>query len=310
MVVSSSLVRSPFGWPCHWRILDRRRHNRGPRLFPESSGTRGTTIVFAGISLGTIAGLPAGTFIGGLAGWRFAFGATAVVAVLLIFAQVAFVPPVVMGQSTKWRDLPRILRISRARLGLVLVTLALVGHFFAYTYIAPFLGQIAGMKVSSINSLLLLMGVFSFLGNALGGWAAGQDIRRAMIGTSMVIALSVILLVLIGGGAFPTYVLIGTWGLGFGALPIVMQTWMMRAAPQAQEPSAIIFVATAQMAIATGSVIGGFVVDHLGVTSAMLVGGFIVAATVPIVWVYGRESRLLQREHDGLTRSADERRNR
>lgn len=265
----------------------------GPRLFPDPTGTRGATIVFAGISLGTIAGVPAGTFIGNLAGWRWAFGAAAIASALLVIAQFLSVPPLPVKRSTRWSDLSAVLPVPRVRLGLILALLALVGQFFAYTYIAPFLGQVAGIKAAGIGALLLLMGVAGFFGNMLGGWTAGRDVRQAKVGTALVIATSVLLLALVGSNAYAASALIGIWGLGFGALPIVMQTWMMRAAPEAEEASAVLFVSTAQIAIASGSVIGGMIVDRLGVTSAMAMGGIIVAAAAFVAWMFGHENRAL-----------------
>jgi predicted MFS family arabinose efflux permease len=113
----------------------------GPRLLPEPTGTRGATVVFAGTSLGTIAGLPVGTILGGLIGWRWAFGAAAVVSVLLVLLQAFFVPPLPVRHAVRWHELVAVWRMPQARLGLLMAFALFFGQFFAYTYIAPFLVQ-------------------------------------------------------------------------------------------------------------------------------------------------------------------------
>jgi predicted MFS family arabinose efflux permease len=85
-------------------------------------------------------------------------------------------------------------------------------------------------------------------------------------------------------------ILVGVWGVGLCALPIGLQTWTSRAAPAAPEATAVVFVSLVQLAIASGAVSGGVIVDHLGVVSAMLIGGLLVAATVPVAWVFGQQT--------------------
>jgi predicted MFS family arabinose efflux permease len=262
----------------------------GPRLLPEPTGTRGATLVFAGVALGTIAGLPVGTILGGLIGWRWAFGAAAVVSVLLVLLQAFFVPSLPVQHAVRWHELLAIWRIPQARLGLLMAFALFFGQFFAYTYIAPFLGQVSRLSDTAIGAVLLLMGVTGFFGNLLGGRTASRDVRRDVGGAALLIAVPVLLLVLAGSSPVAATILVGVWGVGLGALPIGLQTWTSRAAPAVPEASAVVFVSMVQLAIASGSVSGGLIVDHLGVVSAMLIGGLLVAMAVPIAWVFGQQT--------------------
>lgn len=260
----------------------------GPRLMPEPTGTRGTTVIFSGISLGTIAGVPAGTLVGDLLGWRAAFGAAGAVSIVALAGLAMFVPPLPAGHRTRWADLPALLAVSQARLGLLLAALTFGGVFFAYPYIAPFLGIVSRMDASGINLMLLVFGAAGFFGNIVGGWMAGRSNRLAMAVTSIALAVPVFLLAAYGESKIFTSVLVCVWGLAYGALSITCQSWVARAAPGEIERGAALFVATIEIAVAFGAWIGGAVVDGLGVTSTMIVSGAVVLLATPIGLFFGR----------------------
>ncbi|MCJ8028368.1 MFS transporter [Shinella yambaruensis] len=263
----------------------------GPRLMPEPTGTRGTTVIFSGISLGTIAGVPAGTLIGDLLGWRAAFGAAGAVTVVALVALAVFVPPLPANHRTRWRDLPALLSVSQARLGLLLAALTFGGVFFAYPYIAPFLAIVSGMGPAGINVMLLVFGGAGFFGNIIGGWMAGRSNRLAMAVTSITLATPVFLLAAYGESKALTSLLVCIWGLAYGALSITCQSWVARAAPGEIERGAALFVATIEIAVAFGAWIGGEVVDTLGVATTMIVSGAVVMLATPLSLVFGRLPR-------------------
>jgi predicted MFS family arabinose efflux permease len=259
----------------------------GPRLMPWAA-VRATSLVFAGVSLGTVAGVPAGSYLGELLGWRAAFFAAAGIAIVVLITQFLLVPPLPTAKATRIRDLPILMTIPKARLGLIATLLLFTGQFAAYTYISPFLIDVSGISVSTVTLLLLVYGLTGFVGNVAGGWVAGKDVRVALIGTSLILGLAILSLPAFGESKIAASVIVGIWGLAFGALPISIQTWMFRAAPDALETGAAIFVSTAQVALAGGALIGGLVVDSLGVSSAMLLGGGFLLANAAMISTFGR----------------------
>ena len=262
----------------------------GARLVPEASAGRATAIIFAGISLGTVAGVPAGALIGELAGWRAAFGAASALALLVLLAQAFLLPPVAPTQVVRLRQLPLLLRLPKARLGLAVTALIFIGQFAAYTYITPFLKQVTGMSATTISALLLTYGVAGFIGNVIGGWGVGKNVRATLIATAVVMGGSVVLMPLLGHDPVAATVLVGVWGLAFGSMPIAVQTWMIKAAPDQMESSGAMFVAVIQLALAGGALVGGVAVDHFGVASAMLLGGVFALSCAVATWAFGRES--------------------
>jgi predicted MFS family arabinose efflux permease len=262
----------------------------GGRLVPEASATRATAIIFAGISLGTVAGVPAGAVIGEAVGWRMAFAAAGAVSVLVFLAQLFLLPKLPTDKATTFAHLPALLRVKKGRLGMLATLLVFIGQFAAYTYVTPFLTQIGGLSAKATSALLLIYGAAGFVGNLIGGWAVARSVRNSLIATGLVMGVSAALLPLLGTSIWGATALIVTWGLAFGMMPISVQTWMFKAAPHAMESGGAVFVATAQVSLASGALVGGVAVDHLGVASAMFVGGaFAIAMAAAMAAWAGRD---------------------
>ena len=255
----------------------------GNRLVPPAHAARATAIIFAGISLGTVAGVPAGALIGEALGWRLAFATAGAVSVLVFLMQLFLMPRLPTSQATTFSQLPALLRVKKGRLGMLATLLVFIGQFAAYTYVTPFLSQIAGLGAGTISALLLVYGAAGFAGNLIGGWAVARSVRNSLIATGLVMGVSALLLPVLGTSLWGATVLIVTWGLAFGMMPISVQTWMFKAAPHAMESGGAVFVATAQVSLASGALVGGMAVDHLGVSSAMVVGGLFAMAMAGVI---------------------------
>ena len=261
----------------------------GNRLVPAASAARATAIIFAGISLGTVAGVPAGALIGELAGWRMAFGVAGAVAVLVLATQLWLLPSLPTAQALTFKQLPELLRVKKARLGMLVTLLVFIGQFAAYTYVTPFLSQVAGLSAKTISVLLLIYGAAGFAGNLIGGWAVARSVKNSLIATGVIMGLSAAAMPLFGATAAGATVLIVIWGLAFGMMPISVQTWMFKAAPDAMESGGAVFVATAQISLASGALVGGVSVDYLGVSSAMVVGGVFALAMAAVIAAWARD---------------------
>jgi predicted MFS family arabinose efflux permease len=261
----------------------------GNRLVPQASATRATAIIFAGISLGTVAGVPAGALIGELAGWRMAFFAAASVTLLVLLMQMLLLPRLPAGQTMRFGQLPALLRLKNVRLGMLATLLIFIGQFAGYTYIAPFLTQIAGMSAKAVSALLLIYGAAGFIGNITGGWAVARSVRSTLIATGVLMGVSTILMSVLGTSTWGATALTLSWGVAFGMMPISVQTWMFKAAPDAAESGSALFVATSQVSLASGALVGGMTVDYLGVASAMTVSGLFAAAMAAAVSSWGQD---------------------
>src|SRR5450830_1408443 len=261
----------------------------GPRLVSVQHAPRAMSIIFAGVSLGTVAGVPAGALIGELAGWRVAFGAASAIAVLVFICQLFLLPKLPPTQAIKLRQLPLIFGIRKASLGLIATAMLFTGHFAAYTYIAPFLTQISHLSSGTISAMLLVYGATGFIGNIIGGWAAGRSERATLALTGTLLAAATLALAGFGSNQLAAMLIVAIWGFGFGAMPIAAQTWMYKAAPHLMEGSSALFVGIVQVSLAFGALIGGISVDRLGLASAMVLGGIFALGCTLTIWRFGKE---------------------
>jgi predicted MFS family arabinose efflux permease len=96
----------------------------------------------------------------------------------------------------------------------------------------------------------------------------------------------VTLLPVVGGSQGWTLALVAGWGLAYGAMPLALQMWMAKAAPDAPEGGMALFVANFQASIALGSFVGGLVVDHLGVVDALSISGVLGVVALIVLYAF------------------------
>jgi predicted MFS family arabinose efflux permease len=255
----------------------------GGRLVPKPAMTRATTIIMAGISIATVLGVPAGTVIAGYAGWRAAFAAIGGIALLVGLVQLFVLPPIPPPPAPGVRQLTHSLRHADVRLGLLTVAVVIAGHFAAYTYVTPFLKERGGTTPAVLSSLLLIYGVAGIVGNFAGGAAAARNLRGTVTGVVGLLAGAILLLPLAREHLAGVTLLLIAWGLAFGAMPISLNLWVFKAAPEALEGGAALMISTFQVFIALGSVLGGRVVDAFGTSAVMWSGGAAVMAGLVFV---------------------------
>lgn len=257
----------------------------GPRLKPGAQAARASALILSGVSIGTVAGVPAGALLGDLVGWRWAFGAAGVISLGVLALLLTLLPPLASTATRNGlREIPALLRAWKIRLGLLTILLMFGGQFSAYTYISPFLMQVSGIATTTLSAVLLGYGVSGFAGNLLGGWLAERSLRGALVATGLVLGMSVLGLVMLGhGNAAWSVALVVAWGLGFGMLPIALQSWMFGAAPQRLEAVQAMFVSTAQAAIGGGALLGGMLADKVGISGAMWLGALSALAITLVV---------------------------
>ncbi|PZE40773.1 MFS transporter [Curtobacterium sp. MCSS17_006] len=261
------------------------------RLVRPELTIRATSLITAGVSVATVVSLPLGALVSSLASWRLGFvigGALGVVALVL---QLAMLPRIPAQQRVRFATLGSLLRVPRARVGLIAAAFVFAAQFAAYTYIAPYLQQLVGVGPDTVTIALLVFGVAGIVGN----FAAGFTLDRSVLGTigasKFVLAAAVVLLPLLAHSVVGVFVLLVVWGLVWGALPLGMQTWMSTASPAGSETGLALFVTTIQLAIAAGSVLGGAAVSSFGLAADFwLAGGVAIVGAVVLVAMGLRKS--------------------
>ncbi|MFJ3876394.1 MFS transporter [Streptomyces sp. NPDC090077] len=250
------------------------------RLVPAASVGRATSVIFAAVPLGSVLGVPAGTFIGDLAGWRTAFTVMGVLTVGVLALLLLVMPPLPPGRTTRPSVLRSMLGGVNTRFALLLTFLAVLAHFGTYTYVTPFLEQVTGTSPHLVTVSLLVYGAAGIAGNFLGGAAVTRHPRATFALAVGLIATVTLLLPLLGHRQVAAVALLAVWGLAYGAVPVSSQTWFTKAAPDAPEAASVLFTASFQLTIALGAVAGGAVVDRTSPSTVMTLGGLVAVLAV------------------------------
>ncbi|MGW8881844.1 MFS transporter, partial [Streptomyces mirabilis] len=240
------------------------------RLVRPASVGRATAVIFSAVPLGSVLGVPAGTFIGGLAGWRTAFVVLGALSVGVLALMLLVVPPLPPTQATRASLLRTVLGRPGTRFALCITFLIVLSHFATYTYVTPFLERVTHAGPALITVFLLVYGAAGIVGNFVGG---ALVTRRPRLAVSLAV---------LGRWEAGAVVLLIVWGVAYGAVPVCSQTWFAKSSPDAPEAASVLFTASFQATFALGALAGGAVLDHLSVSAVMLLGGA-VAALVLVV---------------------------
>lgn len=260
------------------------------RLVPMRLMPRAMSIILTGVSVATVCAAPVGAYVGDVWGWRTAFMIAAVVGALALLMQVATLPKLPPAGVASFRTLLEVMKRSTIRAALLVVVLVASGHFAGFTYVRPFLENVPALDIETISLVLLAYGIGGFFGNFAGGFMAERNLKAAVGLAPLLIALSALLLLVLGASPEVAAMAVAAWGFAFGAVPVGLQTWLVRAAPDQAESAGGLMVATFQVAIALGAVFGGMLVDNAGVASAFAYCGIATLLAALAAFLLGPRS--------------------
>ena len=231
-----------------------------------------------GVVCATVFGIPVGTLIGDALGWRAAFAVLALLALakaLLLYVYLPRTPR--HNQATSLLGQFGILR-SRLLQGHVLLSvLVFSGMFTAYTYLADMLERLAGFDGALAGWCLMGFGAVGLIGNSLGGRAVDRHPLKASAAFCALMMVGMIAVVPAIHTVYGLGLALGIWGMTQAALFLVSHVRLIKAAPQAPAFAASLNIAGANLGIGLGAVIGGRVIDtlglaNLGYAAAILIG--------------------------------------
>jgi predicted MFS family arabinose efflux permease len=252
-----------------------------PRLVPPESAGPATALIFSGIGVASVLGIPAGTYVGELVGWRWAFASIGLLSLALAAALALLLPRLPASAPVRLADVAAALKLQQVRVGLLLVALLVTAHFSAYTYVRPLLEHLAGIGPALIGTLLLAYGAAGVTGNFVAG--SVKSYRRMLGLIAALVASSVLALPLLGTTVPGALVLLVIWGFGYGGVSVTTQAWTLAAAPSAPEPASALLVGVFNAAIALGALTGGRIVDHWGTTAVSWVTGLLALTALAVL---------------------------
>lgn len=279
------------------------------RLVDRERVGRATAIVFAGNSLALVAGIPIVSAIGALVGWRAAVAGMGVVAAATVLAMWLVLPAVGSGEAhidrreilTLAARTPRLLIVCAVTLFIAL------GQFVAFTYISPIVRAHTGLTGIGLSVVLLTYGAAGVLGVAVVGAVTDRRPRAAMLACCAAVVAALALLAIVTRSTPATVVAAVAWGAGFTALPICLQTAVLRVAPRVPDTGSALYVVAFQIGIGTGALIGAGLL-HAGDLRAIpavacgciAVGSLIAAVSAS---TFGRPEQPNASPHHGRSRA-------
>ena len=152
----------------------------------------------------------------------------------------------------------------------------------------PFLEHVTLLATGPIALALLGFGIAAVIGNIAGGRMADANIHVALVATAALMAFAALALVLWGVHIGVAFGFATLWGFAFGMAPVVLPTNLSRAAPDALEAAGSLMVASFQIAITIGAVVGGYVVDTYGPIAPLTLTAILAASTAVLALLQPR----------------------
>ena len=245
---------------------------------PERSALAMSMIV-TGTSVAMIFGLPLGRALGLALGWRMTFVCVGAAAAAALAGLIAFFPRLEAGKPFTLDRLPELAR-NRALMGLYLATILFAtGYYTGYSYIEPFLQQVAAMPDALITAALTVFGVAGLVGSGLFARFFDAHRRPFLTATMLGMAAALLLLLPLAGVPAGPFAVCVIWGVSATAYNVAAQAEVIRSTSQADTPVAMsVFSGLFNVGIGTGSIVGGLVCDAAGPAGVGLVGGAVAAA--------------------------------
>ncbi|MBH3060997.1 MFS transporter [Serratia ureilytica] len=263
-------------------------------LVAKEKAASAIAIMFGGLTVALVTGVPLGTFIGQQFGWRETFLAVSLIGAVATLASVILVPSNIKNQgSAGVREQLKVLTHPRLLLIYAITALGYGGVFTTFTFLAPMMQELAGFSAPTVSWILLAYGVAVAVGNIWGGKLA--DRHGAVRALSFIFAALAILLLVFqftashSIAALLTVIVMGVFA--FGNVP-GLQVYVVQKAtqytPNAVDVASGLNIAAFNIGIALGSVIGGQTVASLGLAQTPWIGALIVVVALLLVSFSGR----------------------
>jgi MFS transporter, DHA1 family, inner membrane transport protein len=250
-------------------------------LVPENQRGRAMSMVFGGIALATVLGVPAGTYVAQLVGWRACFIVVAALALLSLCATCIFLPT--GGQRHRGELIAQAKNALAppvlAMLGIAMLVIG--GQFSAFTYMAPYLKGITGASAESIGIYLLLYGAAGAAGMFAGGTFADRNSPRTLIIANVLLLPTLATLYWFGTMPLVTATALAAWGFVSFSLVPALQLRVVTLARCGADLAATLSASAVNVGIAVGSLIGGWSLTSYGLGSVVLLGLVLCVAALP-----------------------------
>lgn len=251
---------------------------------------RGTAIgiILMGLSSSLVLGVPIGTFLSSMIGWKALFAAIGVITLIPLIVVYRRIPSMKEQEPVTLRMQLSILKDKRILLAVAVTLFYVGGYSTLFTYLTPFLQASANLSITEISGILLLAGICSFLGSSLGGMAADKKGPIFTIFSGIILQIMMLmLLAFVTGNLVVMVAVIMIWMIATWSTSPAQQLYLVTLVPKSPDIALSVNTSFIQFGFALGSGLGGIVLSrtsilHLGWISA---GTVLLALLMTILMV-------------------------
>ncbi|EIA5191211.1 sugar transporter [Salmonella enterica] len=252
------------------------------RLAPAGKRAQALSLIATGTALAMVLGLPTGRVVGQYFGWRTTFFAIGMGALITLLCLIKLLPKLPSEHSGSLKSLPLLFRRPALMSLYVLTVVVVTAHYTAYSYIEPFVQNVAGLSANFATVLLLILGGAGIIGSLVFGKLGN---RHASSLVSIAIALLVVcLLLLLPAADSEAHLAILSifWGIAIMVIGLGMQVKVLALAPDATDVAMALFSGIFNIGIGAGALVGNQVSLHWSMSAIGYIGA--IPACAALVW--------------------------
>ena len=261
-------------------------------LVPPDKRAGAVAAMFTGLTVATIGGVPAATWVSEAIGWRTAFAGIAGVGAIAILSLRFALPSLPAEEGGDMRAELRVLTRGPVVMALALTTIGFGGVFTVFTYIVPILRDVTHGSTGYVTAMLMLFGVGATIGNGVGGRLADRSIDRALMTMLAIMALTLLTFTVLMQGPVTAAIAILIWGISSFAIVPPLQMRVMDAASDAPNLASAMNIGAFNLGNAIGAALGGGVIGAgLGLPTVSLAGAAMAVAALVLLLALRRQPR-------------------
>ncbi|SEA11519.1 MFS transporter [Paraburkholderia sartisoli] len=231
-------------------------------LVPQEKRASAIALMFTGLTLANVLGVPFGTFIGQMFGWRVAFWIVAAFGVLSLAGVTALVPNRHDAGPTGLGHEMRVLKDPQVWIALMMTVLGFGGVFVVFTYIAPILEQVSGFAPHGVTLILVIFGIGLTVGNTIGGKLADRALMPSLMGILVALAVVMAIFAKTSHSQIAAGITVFVWGIAAFATVPPLQMRVVEKASAAPNLASTLNIGAFNVGNAGGAWLGGLAIGH------------------------------------------------
>ncbi|EHJ1675254.1 sugar transporter [Salmonella enterica] len=252
------------------------------RLAPAGKRAQALSLIATGTALAMVLGLPIGRVVGQYFGWRTTFFAIGMGALITLLCLIKLLPKLPSEHSGSLKSLPLLFRRPALMSLYVLTVVVVTAHYTAYSYIEPFVQNVAGLSANFATVLLLILGGAGIIGSLVFG-KLGNRHASSLVSIAITLLVVCLLLLLPAADSEAHLAILSIfWGIAIMVIGLGMQVKVLALAPDATDVAMALFSGIFNIGIGAGALVGNQVSLHWSMSAIGYIGA--IPACAALVW--------------------------